>query len=246
MIFMCLATTVALPCGYKIPRLHHPNYKAFLYTFVYGAQTTPAKFMTPTSDGKLSDNIHPGLSIPEFLLKRAFPACARLSFALYAPLHLTWGLIRLAGSLLSPKKEGDNSKNREKVLKFFKATSENIVRSVLFLTFYVTCLWASVLIHSEYFLPVGKRLPQYQIYSYAWLSALFVLFERQGRQLDLGLYVSSHALNCIFNGLVERGSITPSTGGGAAVLALSAAHAFYNIKENNLSWPFSSLFLDGL
>ena len=36
---MCVATTIALPAGYKRPDLHHPSYKAFLHTWVYGASS---------------------------------------------------------------------------------------------------------------------------------------------------------------------------------------------------------------
>ena len=105
--------------------------------------------------------------------------------------------------------------------------------------------------------------------------------------------MSSHALNCVWNGLVERlegkregeqagfgvfvkkrdreseiklsysfvlslflfpliffshhrGSVVPSTRGGAGMLAVSAAYAFHQLQKKNISWPFSSLFVEGL
>jgi hypothetical protein len=238
---MTLATSIALPAGYKKPDLHHPAYKTFLHTWVHDLNISLHDFYHPPPGPTmtLSDSIHPGESFFHFVFARAFPSCVKLSFKLYTPLHLTFALLRLIRRFTSERKEKKNassssssSSSSSTSLRYLATqTIENILRSVLFLSGYVTSLWALILLHSKA-MP-GGTIPKEYYYFTMWIPSLFILFERPDRQVDLGLYVLAHGINSIYRGLVIRGSVTPSVPGGMGLLALSAAFAFSQMSGRN-------------
>ena len=206
-----LATTIALPAGYRKAELHHPSYSTFLHSWVHAAGVKLEHWNKVLPGKSLSHRVHPDMSLARFMVTRIFTSTFIMSCKLYAPLYVLWSLPKFPHFDVA-------------------STTVNFSRSVLFLASYVSCLWAGILIAS--LIRPGRNLYGAGMYSWLWIPSLCVLFERPRRQLDLGIYIMAHAVNSIYRGLKLRGDLRPNTFVGALLLGCSAAATFHSWRTS--------------
>lgn len=101
---------------------------------------------------------------------------------LYAPLHLV---------LFAMSK-------RRSVSSFFM----NLSRSAVFLTAYCAMALCSGCVIYR-FIPRSRLT----LISHTWLAGLPILFERQGRRVELAAYVTTYALDSLYRMTVKRGMV---------------------------------------
>jgi hypothetical protein len=121
----------------------------------------------------------------------AFVGEWKRAFQMYAPLNVVMTLVFKGKTLLKDPKQS--------FVKFVKST----LRSVLFLTAYVTAAWSLPCTFRTLF----KKEQWWMYYANGLVAGSMVLLEQPGRRLELGMYCLPRAIESFWNSLVTRGVI---------------------------------------
>jgi hypothetical protein len=121
----------------------------------------------------------------------AFVGEWKRAFQMYAPLNLIMTIIFRGKSLLKDPKLS--------LVKFIKST----LRSVLFLTAYVTAAWSTPC----FFRTTWGKEQWWMYYVNGLLAGSMVLLEQPGRRLELGMYCLPRAIESLWNSFVQRGYV---------------------------------------
>ncbi|KAI8902728.1 hypothetical protein BC833DRAFT_654540 [Globomyces pollinis-pini] len=124
---------------------------------------------------------------------------------LYGPLNLIMTVVFKGKKLLKDP------------LKSVKQYTKSTLRSVLFLTCYVTAAWCTPCL----FRNMRGKDENWMYYVNGLISGAMVLIEQPGRRLELGMYCLPRAIECLWNSLSVKGYVPLIPAGEAIYFSLS-------------------------
>jgi hypothetical protein len=121
----------------------------------------------------------------------AFLGESKRAFNLYAPLNVIMTIIFRGTSILKNPKQT------------ISKIAISTLRSVLFLTCYVTAAWSLPCL----FRTLSKKEHWWMYYTNGLVAGSMVILEQPGRRLELGMYCLPRAIECLWNSMVNRGLV---------------------------------------